>query len=190
MRDRLAGLLDRPAGEVFVASTGVIGQRLPIAKVLSGIRDGVGRLSVDGGEAAARAIMTTDTCPKEAAVGFELDGKPVVIGGIAKGSGMIAPHLATMLCFVGTDAKISASLLRRVLQRTVDHSFNAITVDGCMSTNDTVLVFANGMSETLFLKTGTPSLDVFEEALLRVLSRLARMIVKDGEGRPSSFGSR
>ncbi|MBZ0167850.1 arginine biosynthesis bifunctional protein [Candidatus Methylomirabilis lanthanidiphila] len=182
MRDRLAGLLDRPAGEVFVASTGVIGQRLPIAKVLSGIPDGVGRLSVGGGEAAARAIMTTDTCPKEAAVGFELDGKPVVIGGIAKGSGMIAPHLATMLCFVGTDAKISAPLLRRILRRTVEESFNAITVDGCMSTNDTVLVFANGMSETPPLKAGTPRLDVFEKALLQVLSRLARMIVMDGEG--------
>jgi glutamate N-acetyltransferase/amino-acid N-acetyltransferase len=182
MRDRLARLLDRPAGEVFVASTGVIGQRLPIFKVLAGIREGVGRLSAKGGEAAARAIMTTDTCPKEAAVSFELDGKPVVIGGMAKGSGMIAPNLATMLCFVGTDARISAPLLRRVLRRTVEDSFNAITVDGCMSTNDTVLLFANGMSDTAPLKAGTAKLDVFEEALFRVLSRLAGMIVKDGEG--------
>lgn len=182
MRDRLARLLDRPQREVFVASTGVIGQRLPIAKVLSGIREGVGSLSIEGGEAAARAIMTTDTCSKEAAVSFELDGQPVVIGGIAKGSGMIAPHLATMLCFVGTDARISAPLLRRVLRRTVERSFNAITVDGCMSTNDTVLLFANGRSDAPPLKAGTPKCDVFEEALLRVLSRLARMIVKDGEG--------
>jgi len=182
MRDRLAGLLGRPSDEVYVASTGVIGKRLPIAKVLSGIRDGIGHLSSDGGEATARAIMTTDTRPKEAAVNFELDGKRVVIGGIAKGSGMIAPHLATMLCFVGTDAKISVPLLRRVLRRTVANSFNAITVDGCMSTNDTVLLFANGMSDAPSLKTGTPNLEVFEEALLRVLSRLARMIVQDGEG--------
>lgn len=182
MRDRFAGLLDRPSGEVFVASTGVIGTRLPIGKVLSGIREGVGCLSTDGGEAAARAIMTTDTCPKEAAVSVELDGRPVVIGGMAKGSGMIAPHLATMLCFVGTDARISAPLLRRLLRRVVEHSFNAITVDGCMSTNDTVLLFANGASNAPPLKVDTPQCDVFEEALLRVLSRLARMIVKDGEG--------
>ncbi|MDE2179739.1 MAG: bifunctional glutamate N-acetyltransferase/amino-acid acetyltransferase ArgJ [candidate division NC10 bacterium] len=182
MRDQLARLLDRPAGEVFVASTGVIGQRLPISKVLSGIREGVGRLSAKGGEAAAKAIMTTDSRPKEAAVSVELDGKPVVIGGMAKGSGMIAPNLATMLCFVGTDAKVSAPLLRRVLRRTVEDSFNAITVDGCMSTNDTVLLFANGMSDAPPLKAGTAQLDLFEEALFRVLSRLARMIVKDGEG--------
>ncbi|MDE2058735.1 MAG: bifunctional glutamate N-acetyltransferase/amino-acid acetyltransferase ArgJ [candidate division NC10 bacterium] len=182
MRDRLAGLLDRPAGEVFVASTGVIGRRLPISKILSGIREGVGCLSVRGGEAAARAIMTTDTHPKEAAVSFELDGKPVVIGGMTKGSGMIAPNLATMLCFVGTDAQVSAPLLRRALRRTIKDSFNAITVDGCMSTNDTVLLFANGMSDTPPLKAGTPKLAAFEEALFQVLSRLATMIVKDGEG--------
>lgn len=182
MRDRLARLLDHPTDEVFVASTGVIGKRLPIAKVLSGIREGVGHLSAGGGEAAARAIMTTDSCPKEAAVSIELDGKPVVIGGMTKGSGMIAPNLATMLCFVGSDAQIAAPLLRRVLRRTVEKSFNAITVDGCMSTNDTVLVFANGMSGTPPLKAGTPRLEAFEEALFHVLSRLARMIVKDGEG--------
>jgi glutamate N-acetyltransferase / amino-acid N-acetyltransferase len=182
MRDRLARLLDHPTGEVFVASTGVIGKRLPIAKILSGIREGVGHLSAKGGEAAARAIMTTDSCPKEAAVSIELDGKPVVIGGMAKGSGMIAPNLATMLCFVGTDAQIAAPLLRRVLRRTVEESFNAITVDGCMSTNDTVLLFANGMSDTPPLKAGTPRLEAFAEALFQVLSRLARMIVKDGEG--------
>lgn len=182
MRDRFAQLLNCPAGEVFVASTGVIGKRLPMAKILSGIRNGVDRLSVDGGETAARAIMTTDTRPKEAAVRVELDGRPVVIGGMAKGSGMIAPDLATMLCFVGTDARISAPLLRRVLRRTVDRSFNAITVDGCMSTNDIVLLFANGISDAPPLKAGTRQLDLFEEAMFRVLSRLARMIVQDGEG--------
>lgn len=182
MRDRLARLLGRPAGEIFVASTGVIGKRLPISKVLSGIREGLGRLSVTGGEAAARAIMTTDTYPKEVAVSFELDGKPVVIGGMAKGSGMIAPNLATMLCFVGTDAQVSAPILRRVLRRAVGDTFNAITVDGCMSTNDTVLLFANGMSDAPPLKAGTQRLDAFEEALFQILSRLAHMIVKDGEG--------
>lgn len=182
MRDRLARLIDRPAGEVFVASTGVIGKRLPLPKVLSGIREGYGCLSVTGGQEAARAIMTTDTSPKEAAVSFELDGKSVVIGGMAKGSGMIAPNLATMLCFVGTDARISSPLLRRVLRRTVGDTFNTMTVDGCMSTNDTVLLFANGMSDTPSLKAGTPQLALFEEALFQILSRLARMIMKDGEG--------
>lgn len=181
-RDRLAQLLGRPTGEVFVASTGVIGKRLPISKVLSGIREALGRLSVTGGEAAARAIMTTDTQQKEVAVRFELDGKPIVIGGMAKGSGMIAPNLATMLCFVGTDARVSAPLLRRVLRRAVGDTFNAITVDGCMSTNDIVLLFANGMSDAPPIKAGTPQLDVFEEALFQILSRLAYMIVKDGEG--------
>lgn len=182
MRDRLARILDRPAGEIFVASTGVIGKRLPISKVFSGIREGFGRLSIEGGEAAARAIMTTDTHPKEAAVSLELDGKPVIIGGMAKGSGMIAPNLATMLCFVGTDAQASAPLLRQVLRRAVGNSFNAITVDGCMSTNDIVLLFANGMSDAPPLKAGTPKLAAFEEALSQILTRLARMIVKDGEG--------
>jgi glutamate N-acetyltransferase/amino-acid N-acetyltransferase len=182
MRDRLARILDRPADEIFVASTGVIGKRLPISKVFSGIREGFGRLSIEGGEAAARAIMTTDTHSKEAAVSLELDGEPVIIGGMAKGSGMIAPNLATMLCFVGTDAQASAPLLRQVLRRAVGNTFNAITVDGCMSTNDIVLLFANGMSDAPPLKAGTPNLAAFEEALSQMLSRLARMIVKDGEG--------
>lgn len=182
MRDRLARLLGCPEDEVFVASTGVIGKRLPLSKVLSGIRAGVRCLSTEDGGAAARAIMTTDTSPKETAVSFELDGKSVVIGGMAKGSGMIAPGLATMLCFVATDARISASLLRRVLRRTVEGTFNAITVDGCMSTNDTLLLCANGMSGTSPLRAGTSQLSTFEEALFQVLSRLARMIVKDGEG--------
>ena len=182
MRDRLSSLAGRPAEEIFVASTGVIGKRLPIVKVLAGIGEAFRLLSPEGGEAAARAIMTTDTYPKEAAVSFRLGGKRVVIGGMAKGSGMIAPNLATMLCFVGTDAVASAPLLRRALRQAVRDTFNAITVDGCMSTNDTVLLFANGASEAAPLRAGGGNLAVFEEALHRVLSRLARMIAKDGEG--------
>ena len=182
MRDRLSSLAGRPAEEIFVASTGVIGKRLPIVKVLAGIGEAFRLLSPEGGEAAARAIMTTDTYPKEAAVSFRLGGKRVVIGGMAKGSGMIAPNLATMLCFVGTDAVASAPLLRRALRQAVRDTFNAITVDGCMSTNDTVLLFANGAAEAAPLRAGGGNLAVFEEALHRVLSRLARMIAKDGEG--------
>jgi len=182
MRDQLSRLLGRPASDIFVASTGVIGKPLPISKVLAGIREAFRLLSSNGGEAAARAIMTTDTYPKEAAVSFELAGKRVVIGAMAKGSGMIAPNLATMLCFVGTDAAASAPFLRRALRRAVGDTFNAITVDGCMSTNDTVLLFANGAADAPPLKPGAGNQVVFEEALHRVLLRLARMIVKDGEG--------
>ena len=182
MRDRLARLVGRPANEIYVASTGVIGKRLPMSKVLSGIGEAFRLLSPKSGEVAARAIMTTDTYPKEAAVRCELGGKRVVIGGMAKGSGMIAPNLATMLCVVGTDATVSAAVLRRALQRAVGDTFNAITVDGCMSTNDTVLVFANGAAGAPPLRAGGGDLAVFEEALHRVLSRLARMIAKDGEG--------
>jgi glutamate N-acetyltransferase/amino-acid N-acetyltransferase len=182
MRDRLSRLVGRPANEVFVASTGVIGKRLPLAKVLAGIGEAFRALSVTGGADAARAIMTTDTSPKEAAVGFELGGRRVVIGGMAKGSGMIAPNLATMLCFVGTDATISAPLLRRTLRRAVADTFNAITVDGCMSTNDTVLLFANAAAGAQAIGATARSLAAFEEALHQVLSRLARMIAKDGEG--------
>ncbi len=182
MRDRLSSLAGRPVDEIFVASTGVIGKRLPVLKVLAGIGEAFRLLSPEGGEAAARAIMTTDTYPKEAAVSFGLGGKRVVIGGMAKGSGMIAPNMATMLCFVGTDAAASAPLLRRALRQAVRDTFNAMTVDGCMSTNDTVLLFANGAAEAAPLKAGGGNLAIFEEALHRVLSRLARMIAKDGEG--------
>jgi glutamate N-acetyltransferase/amino-acid N-acetyltransferase len=182
MRDRLSRLLGRPPQEIFVASTGVIGKRLPISRILAGIPEAARMLSAKGGEAAARAIMTTDTFLKEAAVSFELGGRKVVIGAIAKGSGMIAPNLATMLCFVATDAAVSAALLRRTLRQVVADTFNAITVDGCMSTNDTVLLFANGASNAPRLSVGDGSLRVFREALHRVLSRLARMIAKDGEG--------
>ena len=182
MRDQLSRLVGRPPREIFVASTGVIGKRLPISKIVSGIREAFRLLSANGGAAAARAIMTTDTHPKEAAVDFELGGRQVVIGGMTKGSGMIAPNLATTLCFVATDAQVSTPLLRRALRQAVKDTFNAITVDGCMSTNDTLLLFANGASRAPQVRTADGSLAVFEEALHRLLTRLSRMIAKDGEG--------
>jgi glutamate N-acetyltransferase/amino-acid N-acetyltransferase len=182
MRDEVSRLLGRPAGEVYVASTGVIGRPLPMAKVRVGIREACRLLSDTGGGAAARAIMTTDTHPKEAAVSFELDGARVAIGGIAKGSGMIAPDLATMLCFVATDVAAPASLLRRCLDRGVARTFNAITVDGCMSTNDMVLLFATGASDAPGLRARGTGVDLFEKALHRVLWHLAEMIARDGEG--------
>ncbi|MGH7369684.1 MAG: bifunctional glutamate N-acetyltransferase/amino-acid acetyltransferase ArgJ, partial [Candidatus Methylomirabilaceae bacterium] len=182
MRDEVSRLLGRPAGEVYVASTGVIGTPLPMSKVRAGIREACRLLSEKGSEAAARAIMTTDTRLKEAAVSFELDGTRVAVGGIAKGSGMIAPQLATMLCFVGSDVAASASLLRRSLGRAVAQTFNAITVDGCMSTNDMVLCFATGASNAPRLRAGGRALGLFERALQGVLWRLAEMIARDGEG--------
>ncbi len=182
MRDEVCRLLGRPTAEVYVASTGVIGEPLPISKVRAGIRHACRLLSEKGGGAAARAIMTTDTYPKEAAVSFELDGTQVAIGGIAKGSGMIAPHLATMLCVVGTDVAAPASLLRRSLRRAVAETFNAITVDGCMSTNDVVFLFATGASNAPRLRASGKSVGLFEQALRKVLWRLAQMIAKDGEG--------
>jgi glutamate N-acetyltransferase/amino-acid N-acetyltransferase len=182
MCDVVARELGCPPREVFVASTGVIGMPLPLSNVVRGIRAAARQLSATGGKAAAQAIMTTDTCPKEVAVSFQLGGRRIAIGGIAKGAGMIAPHLATMLCFVATDAEVSAPLLRRVLREGVGNTFNTITVDGCMSTNDTVLLFANGAAGAGPLVAGGGGLAVFEEALHRVLSRLAYMIVRDGEG--------
>lgn len=175
-----AKVLGCPLHEVFVASTGVIGRPLPMAKVREGIRLAARHLSSDGGPLAAKAIMTTDTFPKEAAVAFEWRGRRIVLGGMAKGAGMIAPKMATMLCFLATDGRGAAPSLGRALRHAVEKSFNRITVDGCMSTNDTVLLFANGCSDAPPLEG--LGLRLFQEALEAVTSTLARMIVKDGEG--------
>jgi glutamate N-acetyltransferase/amino-acid N-acetyltransferase len=132
--------------EIFVSSTGVIGQYLPMEKVEAGIPLAVSALSADGHGSAAEAIMTTDTFAKECAVRVTIDGAEVTLGGMAKGSGMIAPNMATMLAFITTDVNISAELLTYALKRAADRSFNRITVDGDTSTNDMVLILANGMA--------------------------------------------
>lgn len=132
--------------EVLVSSTGVIGQYLPMEKISLGIPEAVSVLSDDGHTSAAEAIMTTDTFSKEIAVKVNLDGTTVTIGGMAKGSGMIAPNMATMLAFITTDANIAPKLLQSALKKAVDHSFNRISVDGDTSTNDMVLMFANGLA--------------------------------------------
>lgn len=165
--------------EVYVASTGVIGKNLPMDEVAEGIRASVERLSPQGGHEAALAIMTTDTFPKEAAVAFAWQGKKVHVGGMAKGAGMISPNMATMLAFLATDFVAPGPILQRVLRRSVARSFNRITVDGDMSTNDTVLLFANGASG---VKLDERALPLFQEALDRVTLALAKMIVRDGEG--------
>jgi glutamate N-acetyltransferase/amino-acid N-acetyltransferase len=167
--------------EVLVSSTGAIGDFLPIDKIEKGIALACQKLSCSGGSDAAQAIMTTDTSPKEIALEFELNDKKVRLGGMAKGAGMIAPNMATMLGFITTDIGIDSSLLRICLREAVNKSFNMITVDGETSTNDTVVILANGMSE-IALGRDKSEVAVFREALEFACSALAKMIVYDGEG--------
>ena len=173
--------LDIPAESVAVCSTGTIGKKLPVDKIAAALPGAVQSLSVEGGSAAARAIMTTDTVPKEAAVTIAIDGQEVRVGGMAKGSGMIAPNMATMLGFITTDAAVPAAALQACLQEVVQRSFNRITVDGDTSTNDTVLLLANGKSG-VSLDAAHPAWSSFCDAVRTVAAELARLIVKDGEG--------
>jgi glutamate N-acetyltransferase/amino-acid N-acetyltransferase len=168
-----------PEREVLVASTGIIGHHLPIER----IRDGLARLelSSEGGILAAQGIMTTDTVPKYVAVEFESGGRPVRIGGIAKGAAMIHPNMGTMLCFLSTVAASEPRFLQDVLLRAVGVSFNMITVDGDMSTNDTCLLLANGASGVRVDGGGEPS-ELFQEALAQVTQVLAQGMVDDAEG--------
>jgi glutamate N-acetyltransferase/amino-acid N-acetyltransferase len=180
---RIVGdLLRVPAQQVLVASTGVIGQPLPMDRVRAALPRLVKALSPQGSRGAAEAIMTTDTRPKEAAVRLEVGGRPVTIGGIAKGVGMVEPHLATMFCFLATDAAIAGPTLDRVLRRAVDASFNRITVDGDQSTSDTVAVLANGLAENPPVERPGRALGQFRDGLAAIAERLARMLVADGEG--------
>lgn len=174
------GLRER---QVLVGSTGRIGVELPIEKMEAGIARMQKALARDGASLeAARAVMTSDTFPKEIAVEFSLGGKTARIGGIAKGAGMIDPNMATMLCFLTTDAAIAKRELQSALSASVRQSFNRITVDGDMSTNDTVLALANGAAGNALLKAGSADFEKFQAALDHVTRSLARMIVKDGEG--------
>lgn len=168
--------------EVLVASTGVIGRLLPMEEVVRGIREAVRTLSPEGGEAFAEAIITTDTRPKSVAAEVVIEGQTVRIGGCAKGAGMIAPDLATMLCFLTTDANIEPLLLRKILQEAVDQSFHCLTVDGDTSTNDSVFILANGRSSAPPLEESSLDLKVFRKALTEVCVALARELARDGEG--------
>jgi glutamate N-acetyltransferase / amino-acid N-acetyltransferase len=180
---RLVGEFLRVAPrEVLIAATGVIGQPLPMDKIRSALPALVRGLSPQGGRNAAEAILTTDSRPKEAALRLEVAGRPVTIGGIAKGVGMLEPHLATMFCFVATDAMVEASALQSVLRRAVDRSFNRITVDGDQSTSDTVAVLANGLAENAPLERGGRGLRQFSRGLEALTGRLAMLLVEDGEG--------
>jgi glutamate N-acetyltransferase / amino-acid N-acetyltransferase len=167
--------------EVFVSSTGVIGEQLPIEKIVSGIKKAVKHLGVGEHENAAKAIMTTDTFPKSVSSTFIVEGKNVTIGGISKGSGMIHPNMATMLAFVTTDAAIDQNVFQILLKKTTDKTFNKIIVDGDTSTNDMVIALANGQSEVK-IEQQKESYNIFEEQLYQILKKLAIDIVKDGEG--------
>lgn len=168
--------------EVVVASTGVIGVPLPMDAVRAGVQAAAGCLTREGGAEAARAIMTTDTRPKEVVVEFPLGTRTARVGGMAKGAGMIAPRMATMLAFFTTDAAVDAGLLQSALREAVGSSLNRITVDGDTSTNDMAVVLASGgLPERAILAPG-PDFDAFRSALTKAARTLAEMIVRDGEG--------
>lgn len=169
---------------VLVASTGVIGKQLPMDTILSGIEDLKASLgeSLFDGTLAAEAIMTTDTISKQTAFEFEIGGKTVVLGGMCKGSGMIHPNMATMLCFITTDIAIEKTLLQEALSEVVKDTFNMISVDGDTSTNDSVLLLANGMAENELIKEKGKEYETFKDVLNKVMTSLARKIAGDGEG--------
>ena len=168
--------------QVLIAATGVIGQRLPMDKIRAALPKLVKGLSPQGGRHAAEAILTTDTVPKEAALRLEVAGRPVTIGGMAKGVAMLEPHLATMFCFVATDAMVATDALQSVLRRAVDRSFNRITADGDQSTSDTVAVLANGLAENATLERGGKGLRQFARGLEALTERLAQLLIADAEG--------
>jgi glutamate N-acetyltransferase/amino-acid N-acetyltransferase len=183
MTRAVARALELKERQVLVCSTGRIGVPLPIEKMEAAIAQGFpAALSQQGSGNVAKAIMTSDTFPKEIAVECEIDGRSVRIGGVAKGAGMIDPNMATMLSFLTTDAAIEKALLQRSLSVAVEHSFNRITVDGDMSTNDTVILLANGLAGNKPLRPSSSGLKLFQRALEHVTQNLARMIVEDGEG--------
>jgi glutamate N-acetyltransferase/amino-acid N-acetyltransferase len=185
MANKSAELLALSKEEIFVASTGRIGVYMPMDIILNGIEEAVKSLNNETGH-AARAIMTTDTKPKSTAVKFNISGQTVTIGGIAKGAGMIAPNMqaphATMLAFITTDANIERSALQAALNNANSESFNKITVDGDMSTNDTVIVLANSAAKNETITKDTEAYNIFEENLKKIMEKLAKDIVWDAEG--------
>ncbi|HHT9120601.1 MAG TPA: bifunctional glutamate N-acetyltransferase/amino-acid acetyltransferase ArgJ [Candidatus Hypogeohydataceae bacterium YC41] len=182
MAEATARELGLSSSEVLVASTGIIGQPLPMEKVIAGIKEASKKMGRDPehGTSFARAIMTTDTRPKELALKIEVEGRTITLGGAAKGAGMISPSMATMLAFITTDATLPKKQLQECLRNAVKRSFNQITVDGHMSTNDTVILQANGASGESSLRG--EGLIAFQEALEHLCQKLARAIVEDGEG--------
>jgi len=178
MAELAAGVIGVPPEEVLVSSTGVIGEPMPMECVRAAM--GQITLSKDGGHELARAIMTTDTVPKEAAV--KADESGIIIGGVTKGSGMIHPDLATLLCFITTDAGVELNFLRAALRQAADISFNMVSIDGDSSTNDTLLVLANGLAGNEPIQQGSRQAEAFQRALNQLCIHLAQSIARDGEG--------
>lgn len=170
------------ADDVIVGSTGVIGVNLPMDKLEAGIKDAVANLSADGSGNAGRAIITTDTHSKSVTCEFELSGKTVCMGAIAKGSGMIRPNMATMLCYITTDIAIDQALLQKAVSGCVEKSFNMISVDGDMSTNDMVIVLANGEANNAKITEENADYQIFFDKLMMLCTELAKQIAADGEG--------
>ena len=170
------------ANEVIVGSTGIIGVNLPMDKLEAGIKAAASELSTEGSRNAGNAIITTDTYSKTCTLEVEIGGKAVRFGAIAKGSGMIQPNMATMLCYITTDAAITSKMLQTALSDIVEVSFNMISVDGDMSTNDTVAVLANGLAGNAEITEKNADYEVFYNALLKVCQELAKRIAADGEG--------
>ncbi len=179
-----AGALSIPENAVLVASTGVIGMQLPIDRIKKGVEKLASEKegTPDAGTRAAEAIMTTDTISKQVAAEIEIGGRKVTLGGMSKGSGMIHPNMCTMLAFVTTDAVISKELLQKTVKEDVADTFNMISVDGDTSTNDTLIVMANGMAENPEIKEDTPEYEEFRSALHYINESLAKMMAGDGEG--------
>ncbi len=182
MAEAAGAVLGLKANEVLVCSTGVIGHNMPMDRVLSGIKAAAANLSSDGGRDAAEAILTTDVYRKEISKTVDLNGITVTISGMAKGSGMICPNMATMLCFITTDAAIDSKVLQMALKESVALSFNQISVDGDMSTNDTVLMLANGMAGNAAITPNNDSYQKFVAVLKDICFYLAKKIARDGEG--------
>lgn len=180
MTGYVASKLDLENELVLCSSTGIIGRQLPIEKIQAGVQ--AIELSADGGNAFSEAILTTDTRPKRIALEFEIDGRTARLGGVTKGAGMILPNMATMLCFLTTDAAIELDWLRSELLSAVNDSFNMVAMDGDMSTNDTCLLLANGLAGNTPLNAQHPQAGTFREALRRVTQYLTREMARDGEG--------
>ncbi len=178
----LASITGGRVGQVLPFSTGVIGQSLPVEKITVALPNAVTNLAENNWQAAAQAIMTTDTFPKGVSKTIQLDGENVTINGISKGAGMIQPNMATMLSFIATDAKISQPLLQQCLARAAELSFNRITVDGDTSTNDACILIASGESNALEILADSQNYAIFADAVLAVAKELAELIVRDGEG--------
>lgn len=182
MCDLIAAELHIDPSDVIVASTGVIGQVLPIEPIANSVKTLAEALSTTGSNDAAKAIMTTDTVEKEYALEVELDGKTVTVGGITKGSGMIHPNMATMLGFLTTDASITSELLNEALHTAIEDTFNMVSVDGDTSTNDMVSIMASGLAENQTITEKNHDYELFTKALTEVCAVLSRKIAKDGEG--------